>query len=265
MTVVSLSALIAACSCRDQTTDPKFIAELLVQTTDVANGKNAVIEVDYLVKNLFVRKEVSVIYGPTNCGKSTLISTVGMAVVRGRPFAGFLTRRTAVLHVAPEGARSVQDSTFLHIGAGAPNDAELYLIVPLRIDLRDPHHVITMIELVNALERQHGCDIGLIIVDTLVLSVDDADENASRDMMAAIFGATRLAEGSGAHVTLVHHTNKSGDVRGSSVITCNPDAVFEIAAAKDEQDRPVMRMTWRCCMEAAAGEAPPFPRGFRRS
>ena len=243
MTVVSLTALMAACSSRDHPIDPKSVADLLVQRTDVANGKEAVLEVDYLVKNLFVRKEVSVIYGPTNCGKSTLISAIGMAVVRGKPFAGFLTRRTAVLHIAPEGARSVQDATFLHIGAGAPSDAELYFIAPLRIDLRDHRHVATLIELVSALERDHGCDIGLIVIDTLVLSVDDADENASRDMTAAIFGATRLAEGSEAHVTMVHHTNKSGDVRGSSAITCNPDAVFEIAPAKDEQDRPVMQMT----------------------
>lgn len=63
------------------------------------------LDVDYLVKGMFVRREVGVIYGPTDCGKSPLISTIAMAVVRGESFAGSRTRRTAVLHIAPEGAR----------------------------------------------------------------------------------------------------------------------------------------------------------------
>ena len=167
-----------------------------------------------------------------------------MAVVRGRPFAGFLTRRRGVLHIAPEGARSSRMPPSCISVPGrrtTPNPTSSCRFA----SISGTAHVATAIELVNALEQVHGCDIGLIIIDTLVLSVDDADENASRDMMAAIFGATRLAEGSEAHVTLIHHTNKSGDVRGSSVITCNPDAVFEIASAKDEQDRPIMQMTTR--------------------
>ena len=118
MFVTSLSTLTAVDDGPQPT--PKELALRLVETIGVANGREAVLDVPYLVKGLLVRGEVSVIYGPPNCGKSTLVTTIGMSVIRGEPFAGLRTRRAAAMHIAPEGAFAVHAATIPYVGDGTP-------------------------------------------------------------------------------------------------------------------------------------------------
>jgi energy-coupling factor transporter ATP-binding protein EcfA2 len=222
--------------------DPKKLAEQLTASANLANGRPVQLDIDYLVKGLLSRKEVSVLYGPSNCGKSTLATTIGMAVIRGVPFAGMSTRRSAVLHIAPEGATSVLAATSPYIGEGQLDDAEPYIVQPLRMDLRDSLHARTLVELVRLHESRLGCEIGLIVVDTLVLSIGDADENSSRDVTAAMFNAARISNMTGAHVMCLHHTNKGGDLRGSSAILAASDTTLELSLTKDEADQPIARV-----------------------
>jgi hypothetical protein len=222
--------------------DPKKLAEQLTASANLANGRPVELDIDYLVKGLLSRKEVSVLYGPSNCGKSTLATTIGMAVIRGVSFAGMSTRRSAVLHIAPEGATSVLAATSPYIGEGQLDDAEPYIVQSLRMDLRDNLHARTLVELVRLHESRLGCEIGLIVVDTLVLSIGDADENSSRDVTAAMFNAARISNLTGAHVMCLHHTNKGGDLRGSSAILAASDTTLELALTKDEADQPIARV-----------------------
>jgi hypothetical protein len=222
--------------------DPKKLAEQLIASANLANGRPVQLDIDYLVKGLLSRKEVSVLYGPSNCGKSTLATTIGMAVIRGVPFAGLSTRRSAVLHIAPEGATSVLAATSPYIGEGQLDDAEPYIVQPLRMDLRDNLHARTLVELVRAHESRLGCEISLIVIDTLVLSIGDADENSSRDVTAAMFNAARISKVTGAHVMCLHHTNKGGDLRGSSAILAASDTTLELSLTRDEADQPTARV-----------------------
>lgn len=107
------------------------MAEQLADGTTVANNEPVDLEIDYLIKGLLSRSEMSVLFGPSNCGKSTFATTMGVAVIRGEPSAGMNTRRSAELHIAPEGAKSVHAATSPYIGEGQTNDAEPYFLQPL--------------------------------------------------------------------------------------------------------------------------------------
>lgn len=216
--------------------DPKALAQRLVEGASDANGQKAVVDVPYLAKGLLNRGEVSVIFGPPNCGKSVFATTVGMSLVRGTAFAGLRTNPTAVLHVAPEGAPAIHASTVPYIGDGTSPGAEPYFILPLRLDLRDKLHCATLVELVRLLEHHRDCDIGLILVDTLVLSIGDGDENSSRDVTAAMANAARIAALTHAHVGAIHHTNKLGELRGSSAILGACDTALEVSPLKDRPE-----------------------------
>jgi hypothetical protein len=161
--VVSLSSF-AASPPGAPLPDPKDLAKQLAKRSSVANGRPIVLEIDYLVKGLLTRNEVSVLYGPSNCGKSTFVTTMGMDIIQGRPFAGMNTRRAAVLHIAPEGATSVHAATIPYIGEGQSVDADRYIVLPLRLDLRNKLHAETLVELVRCLEATFDCDIGLIVI-----------------------------------------------------------------------------------------------------
>lgn len=67
-------------------------------------------------------------FGQPKSGKSVLATTVGMSLVRGTPFAGLRTNRTAALHVAPEGAPAIRAATVPYIGDGTSPGAEPYFV-----------------------------------------------------------------------------------------------------------------------------------------
>ncbi len=214
----------------------------LMAATGLANGQEAVVNSDYLVKDLLIHGEVSILFGPSNCGKSTFHVDLAASVLFGRPFAGRRTRASAVLCFASEGVRSIRDNTWPHIGGTRGAGAREFFVVDARVDLRNGDHVENVRRHVETLEQLHDCEIGLVIFDTMVLSMGDGDENSSRDMTQLIAGAGHLAKTTHAHVMLVHHAGKDGSFRGSSAIFCNPDTVLEMAPVEAADGRALVRV-----------------------
>ena len=214
----------------------------LMEATGLANGQEAVVNSDYLVKDLLIHGEVSILFGPSNCGKSTFHVDLAASVLFGRRFAGRRTRASAVLCFASEGARSIRDNAWPHIGGTRGAGARELFIVDARVDLRNDDHRGNVRRHVETLEQLHDCKIGLVIFDTMVLSMGDGDENSSRDMTQLIAGAGHLAKTAHAHVMLVHHAGKDGNFRGSSAIFCNPDTVLEMTPVEAADGRALVRV-----------------------
>lgn len=77
-----------------------------------------------------------------------------------------------------------------------------------------------------------GVKPALIVVDTVSRALPGADENLQKDMTRFVVGCDQLKEAWGCTVLGVHHNNKSGDMRGSSVLLGAGDFVLRL-------DRPV--------------------------
>ena len=215
----------------------------LMAATGLANGQDAVVNSDYLVKDLLIHGEVSILFGPSNCGKSTFHVDLAASVLFGRRFAGRRTKASAVLCFASEGARSIRDNTWPHIGGTRGAGAREFFIVDATGSTCGT--TITW-KRCGGMSRPsnnwHDCEIGLVIFDTMVLSMGDGDENSSRDMTQLIAGAGHLAKTAHAHVMLVHHAGKDGNFRGSSAIFCNPDTVLEMSPVEAADGRALVRV-----------------------
>lgn len=68
----------------------------------------------------------------------------------------------------------------------------------------------------------------LVIVDTLSRCMSGGDENSQQDMSTFIESCDYIRETLQCAVLVLHHTNKSGDIRGSSVLTGGADSVLEL-------------------------------------
>ncbi len=192
---------------------------------DTAQGHEPDLSWRYVVKGMVRRGETSILYGPSNAGKSALAVLMASMVASGQRFGGRRTSPGLVVHVAAEAPASILDRTTafrpeLEAAGSAP-----YVVRRRGLDLRDPDQVAALVAQVRQLSQLSGHPAALVVLDTLVLCIGDGEENSSSDMTRAIEGAKRIAAGLDAHIMLIHHTGKDAErgARGTSALQGNID------------------------------------------
>ncbi|MCB1357224.1 MAG: AAA family ATPase [Maritimibacter sp.] len=188
---------------------------------------------NYATKGWLRRSETSVLYGPSNSGKSALVCHLGHCIVREKPFFGARTKRGIVVHVGAEAPASILDrmqAYDIHDPDAAP-----YLVKTLAVDLSDQDAVEDFILELRAVIKDVGLPIALVSIDTLARSMGDSDENSSTAMTAIAQAAERIARAVNAHVMLVHHTGKDVERggRGSSALRSAVDTEISLAPLKN--------------------------------
>lgn len=172
----------------------------------------------YTVKGWLRRSETSVLYGPSNSGKSALVGHLGHCIVSGKPFFGARVRKGIVVHVAAESPASVLDRMqaydIRNVAAAA------YFVSTGAVDLSNSSAVETFLRNLKSIIRDMAQEIVLIVIDTLARSVGATDENSAAAMTEIAQTVERIALEIDTHVMLVHHTGKDVDrgSRGSSAL-----------------------------------------------
>jgi len=184
----------------------------------------------YVVKGWLLRREVSVVYGPSNVGKSTFVLDVVRAVATGAQWHGRRTRGGAVLYVAAESGISVVERAHGLLG----EDGRKVFLLEMRPDLLSDIDVEAIIDLAEDCGEECGEPVVMIVFDTLTLCIGDAVRVAT--------ATQRIARETGAHVVLVHHSGKdrSAGPRGASGLVGNADTVIELVAVNAENDKYVL-------------------------
>jgi RecA-family ATPase len=188
-----------------------------------------VLALPYLIKGLLDRGTMSVLYGPSNSGKTFFAMDLAYHVAVGQEWRDRRIVPGAVLYLAAEGGNGAANRIAglrQHFGAkGVP--------LALRragLDLLDPNadteHVITIASDISA--RQ---PIVLIVIDTLSRVLAGGDENGPVDMTAFVKNVDRIRHATGAHVLVVHHTGKdtAKGARGHSSLRAATDTEIEIS------------------------------------
>lgn len=114
-------------------------------------------------------------------------------------------------------------------GHKAPPDVPLYFLPPSGYNLANRSEV----EAIAA--RARSLNVGLIIIDALVNVMPGVDENNVLSMQPVIANLSRLARQANATVLVIHHTNKRGVFRGSSLIASGVDHMLAIESAPNEE------------------------------
>lgn len=185
----------------------------------------------YLVKGLLSSGAMSVIYGPSNSGKTFFALDLAYHIALGAPWRGRKVIQSAVLYLAAEGGRGVLNRiSALKLEHGVCD-------VPLAVkragmdllhDQADLQHITELAQEVKA--RKPDAPL-VIVIDTLSRIMAGGDENSAADMTALIRNIDAIRELTGGHVILVHHTGKdtAKGARGHSSLRAATDTEIEVA------------------------------------
>ena len=183
----------------------------------------------YLVKGWLGAQQMSVVYAPSNVGKSFFCLDIAYCVAAGIPWQGCKVRGGPVLYLATEGGNAFRNRVYaLQQEYGA---ADVPLAVrPSPVNLLNPEADLPALgRLCSEIEAEHG-KLAMIVVDTLSRAIAGGNENGPEDMTAFIANVDALRDFTGAHVMIVHHTGKdtAQGARGHSSLRAATDTEIEI-------------------------------------
>lgn len=190
----------------------------------------------YLVKGVLGAGAMSVVYGPSNSGKTFFALDVAFHIATGAPWRGQRVHAAPVLYLAAEGGRGVLNRVAALKAETGICDVAL-AVKRAGLDLlhkeADLQAVYDLAQLVQA--KMPGTP-PLIVIDTLSRIMAGGDENSAADMTALIRNIDAIREATGAHIMLVHHTGKdtARGARGHSSLRAATDTEIEVGQVGEE-------------------------------
>lgn len=183
----------------------------------------------YLIKGWLGRSQMSVVYGPSNVGKSFFCLDMAFSVAANVEWNGARVRGGTVLYLATEGGNAFRNRVYALRESKGVSDAPL-LVRPSPIDLlRAEVDMPALMALCNEVKAQHG-EIAMIVVDTLSRAMAGGNENGPEDMTRLIGNLDVLRDLTHAHIMVVHHSGKdtAAGARGHSSLRAATDTEIEL-------------------------------------
>lgn len=184
------------------------------------------------VEGLLTSSAMSVIYGPSNCGKTFFVVDLALHVSMGLEWRGREVDKGAVVYLSLEGAQGIRNRLAAfraHHKLGSEQIPFVAMPQPVNL-LNEDADVHAVIELVNYVADQTGIHVAMVIVDTLSRAMAGGNENSPEDMTAIVGNCDRIRDATGAHVCIVHHSGKdeARGARGHSSLRAATDTEIEI-------------------------------------
>lgn len=183
---------------------------------------------NYLIKGVLDREAMSVIYGPSNSGKTFFALDMAFHIATETPWRGNRMKGGGVLYLAAEGGRGVVNRVVALRQETGCVDVPLAIRragLDLLKSTADLQEVVDLAAEVNA-----RAPLALIVIDTLSRVMAGGDENGAADMTALIKNIDRIREITGAHIMIVHHSGKDAarGARGHSSLRAATDTEIEV-------------------------------------
>lgn len=198
----------------------------------------------YLAKNLLLENQVSLLVGPPNIGKSSVVAALAASISTGRAVGKMPVKRAAVLYVAAEDPNGIAERAYGYFQSEAADVAD-FEIYGWPVDLSDEREMDSFAREAVELVKRRAADRLLIVFDTLNLCIGDSDENSARDMGRVVGHAQMLARKTRAHVMIVHHTSvaDNGRPRGSTAMHGNIDTMLVLRKVEGQGDETLVLLT----------------------
>jgi len=184
------------------------------------------------VEGLLTSSAMSVVYGPSNCGKTFFVVDLALHVAMGLEWRGREVDKGAVVYLSLEGAQGIRNRLAAfrtHHNLGSQQIPFVAMPQPVNL-LNEDADVHAVIQLVNYVADQAGIHVAMVIVDTLSRAMAGGNENSPEDMTAIVGNCDRIRDATGAHVCIVHHSGKdeARGARGHSSLRAATDTEIEI-------------------------------------
>lgn len=223
----------------DQTDVRSRARKMLEGASDIDLGAILRREANALVAGVIAPGDIGLIYGAPTAGKSFVGLDLGSHVALGKPWHGRPVTKAPVLYAALEGVEGFRKRM---VGAAQHHgDAgDYFQRHKLRPSLvrgeRGDKGVEAICEAAQEQAEMCGQPVGLIVIDTLTRAVAGEPENEADTMAAFIESRVEtIRERTGAAVVIVHHENKAGGIRGSTVLEGASDFVLHVVWPRDER------------------------------
>jgi hypothetical protein len=201
---------------------------------------------DDFVEGLLIRAAMSVIYGPSNCGKTFLMADLALHVALGWKWWGRDVTQGAVIYCALEGAFGIRNRVAafaLHHGLDGQEIP--FAIIPVALNILDPEaDTDRLISAVEEAAGKLGMPVSLVVMDTLSRAIAGGNENSPEDMGRLVANSDKIRQVTGAHIAWVHHSGKDQALgaRGHSLLRAATDTEIEIS--RTDADSPsIARVT----------------------
>lgn len=206
------------------------------------------------VEGMLTSSAMSVIYGPSNCGKTFFVVDLALHVALGWEWRGRQTDQGAVVYLSLEGSQGIRNRLAAfrqHHGIDGQQIPFVAMPQPVNL-LNEDADVQAVIELVHHIATETGMHVAMVIVDTLSRAMAGGNENSPEDMTAIVGNCDRIRDATGAHVCIVHHSGKdeARGARGHSSLRAATDTEIEITREPEAESSSV-RVAKQRDLEAA--------------
>lgn len=189
----------------------------------------------WLVDGLITDSGLSILYGDPGSGKSFVTIDMALRIALGMDWHGAETKKAGVIYIAGEGVRGLGNRVKgwrLKHGISSVDGAP-FVLMPVAAQLLDAAECAKLIRTIDAAKIRIGCDVGLIVIDTISRSIAGQDENGQETMSAFVKACDDVRAHCGGAVLGVHHSGKDKDkgMRGSTVLLGACDATFKVQKA----------------------------------
>lgn len=187
----------------------------------------AVLTCNHLVKGWLSATGLSMLFGPSNAGKTFVALDIAMHVAAGEPWRGCKVAGGPVFYIAAEGGSGVLNRLAAFKREHPQMATAPFHLLPVGVDLHGRDDTEVIADLLRELSPV------LVVVDTLARSIGDGDENTAKDAAMFIKNCDIIREATGAHVMVVHHTGKDEErgARGSSALRAAVDTEILVSAS----------------------------------
>jgi len=197
----------------------------------------------YMIKGVLAADTMSVIYGPSNSGKTFFALDLAFHIAAGREWRGMRVMPAGVLYLAAEGGRGVLNRVVAIKRETGITQAPIAVkragmdLLHSEADLQAVYDLAQGVR-----QRTPGLPL-LIVIDTLSRIMAGGDENSAADMTALIRNVDAIRAATNAHVMLVHHTGKdtARGARGHSSLRAATDTEIEVQNEDGERAAQVQK------------------------
>ena len=185
----------------------------------------------YLVEGLIIDESLAFLYGPPGCGKSFIAIDIALSIATKQAewFERQIHKSGPVLYISSEGTGDMKHRVMAWEQAkGVKTDEHPFALLRSPVNFMDPQDIQKLLQTVQTVVDKFNENPVLIVVDTVSRVLPGADENLQKDMTLFIRANDLLREKFACTVMGVHHTNKLGDMRGSSVFNGAGDCLLEV-------------------------------------
>lgn len=183
-------------------------------------------DIEYLIKDVIPCNGLSVMRGPSNCGKTFDALDKALHIALSWKWRGRKTRQGKVIYVAAESGLSIKRRVQAFMKHYGLEDIPDFHLLPKGVNFcstkEDAEEIIKEINILGG--------VALVIIDTLSRAMAGGDENGPKDMGAFVMNCDLIRQETKGHVMVIHHTGKNVDsgARGHSCLLAAVDTEFAV-------------------------------------